>query len=123
MNKYQKMKKEKKSKKDSMVRKGLLGLLSGTFLGRDKVLQHMPFMLFLVGVAIFYISYGYQAESTVKRMYRLESEVKDLKSQDLTLKSDLELVKQQSNVAMAIKELGLKESTEQPFKIKTTPSE
>jgi outer membrane murein-binding lipoprotein Lpp len=118
MNKFSKKVENKKSK-DSMVRNGLLGLLSGTFLGKDKVLDHMPFMLFLVGVAILYISYGYHAESTVKKMYLLESQVKDLKSQDLTLKSDLEQVKQQSNVAQAIKEMGLKESVEQPFKIKS----
>ena len=56
-------------------------------------------------------------------MYKLESQVKDLKAQDLTLKSDLEQVKQQSNVAMAIKELGLKESVVQPYKIKTEQGE
>jgi hypothetical protein len=122
MNKFRKEPRPKKNK-DSKVRKGLLGLLNGTFLAKDRVLEYMPFMLFMVGVAVFYISYGYHAESTVKHMYKLESEVKDLKSQDLTLKSDLEQVKQQSNVAVAISQLGLKESVEQPFKIKTEPSE
>ncbi len=71
MNKYLKEKKQKKVK-ESRIRQGLLGLLSGTFLGKDKVLVHMPFMLFLVGVAILYISYGYHAESTVKKMYVLD---------------------------------------------------
>ena len=123
MNTYRKEKKKKTKVKDSKVRKGLLGLLNGTFLAKDKVLDHIPFMLFLVGVAVCYISYGYHAESTVKHMYKLESQVKDLKAQDLTLKSDLEQVKQQSNVAMAIKELGLKESVVQPYKIKTEQGE
>jgi len=122
MNKYHKEKKTKKVK-ESKVRKGLLGLLSGTFLGRDQVLNHMPFMLFLAGIAVVYITYGYHAESTVKNMYKLESQVKDLKSQDLTLKSDLEQVKQQSNVAQAIKAMGLKESVVQPYKIKSEQGE
>jgi outer membrane murein-binding lipoprotein Lpp len=122
MNKFRKEEKKKKAS-ESKVRKGLLGLLNGTFLGKDKVIDQMPFMLFLVGVAILYITYGYHAESTVKKMYDLESQVKDLKSQDLTLKSDLEQVKQQSNVAQAIKEMGLKESVVQPYKIKSAVSE
>lgn len=122
MNKYRK-KKKKKEVKESRVRRGLLGLLNGTFLAKDRVLDHMPFMLFIVGVSILYISYGYHAESTVKRMYQLETELKDIKSQDLTLKSDLEQVKQQSNVAYAIKAMGLKESVVQPFKVKVKEGE
>jgi hypothetical protein len=117
MNRYLKRDKKVKVKRVSRFRAAMLGLLAGTFLGRDGVVRHMPFLMFLVLIAIAYISYGYKAESTVKRMYDLESEVKDLKAQDLTLKTDLEQVKQQSHVAEAIKELGLKESMEQPYKI------
>ncbi|NNC83422.1 MAG: hypothetical protein HKN79_07585, partial [Flavobacteriales bacterium] len=98
----------KEKRKDSPVRKSLIGLLNGTFLAKDRVLDHIPFLLFMVGVAVCYISYGYHAETTVKELYRLESQVKDYKAQDLTLKSDLEQVKQQSNVAVAIQALGLK---------------
>ena len=47
MNTYRKEKKKKTKVKDSKVRKGLLGLLNGTFLAKDKVLDHIPFMLFL----------------------------------------------------------------------------
>ena len=108
----------KKVKKDtSLFKKSLLSFLNGTFLTRDKVLQHMPFVLFLVLLAVGYISYGYHAESTVKRMYELERQVKELKAQDLTLKSDLEQIKQQSNVAEVIKEMGLQDNRIQPFKI------
>lgn len=120
MNIYKKQEKKKKAAKvkNSRFRRAMLGVLGGTFLAKDHVLKHVPFMLFLVLIAIGYISYGYHAESTVKRMYELENEVKDLKAQDLTLKTDLEQLKQQSRVAMSIKELGLRESVTQPFKIK-----
>lgn len=116
MNKFRKEKKVG-PKKVSKFRKGVLSLLNGTFLVKDRVLQHMPFVLFLVLMAVIYITYGYHAENTVKKMYRLEAEVKDMKSQDLTLKSDLEIIKQQSNIAESIQEMGLKESVTQPFKI------
>ncbi len=120
MNIYKREEKKKKAKKvkDTRFRRAMLGVLGGTFLAKDNVLKHVPFMLFLVLVSIGYISYGYHAESTVKNMYELENEVKDLKAQDLTLKTDLEQLKQQSRVAMSIKELGLRESVTQPYKIK-----
>ena len=117
MNKLKDPEKKKKVKASSGLKKSLLGFLNGTFLSKDKVLQHTPFIFFLVALAIAYITYGYHAEATVKHLYELERHVKDLKAQDLTLKSELEQVKQQSNVAEAIKELGLQESRIQPFKI------
>jgi len=117
MNKLNEPVKKTNSKGASKVTRNLLGFLNGTFLTKDKVLQYTPFIFFLVGLAITYITYGYYAESAVKRMYELERHVKDLKAQDLTLKSELEQVKQQSNVAEAIKELGLQESRVQPYKI------
>ncbi len=122
MNTYKKEEKKiKKAKKakSNRFRNAMLGVLGGTFLAKDNVLKHVPFMLFMVLIAIGYISYGYHAESTVKSMYELENEVKDLKAQDLTLKTDLEQLKQQSRVAMSIKELGLRESVAQPYKINT----
>ena len=117
MNKVQDSVKVKAAEEPSRLQRRLLGLLSGTFLSKDKVLQHTSFIFFLVALAITYIAYGYHAESTVKHMYELERDVKELKAQDLTLKSELEQVKQQSNVAEAIQELGLQESRIQPFKI------
>lgn len=126
MNTFKKEEKKKKKAakaKGSRFRKAMLGVLGGTFLAKDNVLRHVPFMLFMVLIAIGYISYGYHAESTVKRMYELENEVKDLKSQDLTLKTGLEKLKQQSRVALSIKKMGLHESVEQPYKIKTNTIE
>jgi len=95
----------------------MLSVLNGSFLTRDNVIGHLPFVFFLVFVAVLYISYGYYAEKTVKEMTRLEAEVKDMKAQNLTLKSDLEVIKQQSHVAESISELGLTESVAPPHKI------
>jgi predicted membrane protein len=113
-----KKKKTQKPRSESKFRSSLFNILNGSFLTRDNVLSYLPFVFFLVFVSVLYITYGYYAESTVKEMYRLEAEVKDMKAQNLTLKSDLEQIKQQSNVAESIKELGLTESVEPPHKIR-----
>jgi len=117
MNKIRKPIKTKKPRKQSAFSKAFLGVLNGTFLGKDNLVNQLPFVLFLVMVSICYISYGYYAEKTVKEMSVLEMEVKDLKSQNLTLQSKLEIQKQQSSVATSIAGMKLTESVVPPFKI------
>lgn len=74
-------------------------------------------MLFLCGMAILYIAYGYFTESTVKQIYRVDAELKELKAEYLTTQSSLQQIRQQSNIADAIKEIGLTESVTPPQKI------
>lgn len=115
MNEPKKTPKAKKA--PSRLRSSMLAVLNGTFLTRDNVLGYLPFMFFLVFVSVLYISYGYYTEKTVKELTRLEAVVKDMKAQNLTLKSDLEVIKKQSHVAESISELGLTESVKPPHKI------
>ncbi|MFT4659878.1 MAG: hypothetical protein ACI8XB_000128 [Patiriisocius sp.] len=117
MNSRKKTIKKKRERKSSRFSKAFIGILNGTFLGRDNLLNQLPFVFFLVAVAISYISYGYYAESTLKTMSVVEAQVKDLKSQNLTLQSKLELQKQQSSVATSIASLELSESVVPPYKI------
>ena len=91
--------------------------LSGNFLSHEKMVEKIPFVLFLTFIAILYIANGYYAEKTVKQLYRTTNEIKELRSEYISNKSDLELIKQQSHVAFAIKELELKESLSPPNKI------
>lgn len=102
--------------------KSVSAVLSGSFLTRDYVQRNMPFILFLVGLMIVYIAYGYSAEKAVKKIVHEQVELKDLKAQSLTAHSKLEQIKQQSRIAESIKELGLKESTTPP-NIITIPKE
>lgn len=97
--------------------KPLLDVLNGKFLSRPKFLEQLPFMLYLCGLAIVYIAYGYFTESTVKQIYRVDAELKELKAEYLTSQSELQQIRQQSNIASAIKELGLTESVTPPQKI------
>lgn len=124
MNRYKRPERAQKERKaPSKFRKALIGFFGGTFLVREDVLRHAPFIGFLVLLSIGYIAYGYHSERTVKEFYRLESKVKDLKTQEITLKSDLEHIKQESRVAESIKELGLTENVEQPFKLQSPEEE
>ena len=95
----------------------VMSFLTGNFLSHEKIVQNLPFVFFLTFLGILYIANGYYAEKTVKRLYRTSNEIKELRSEYISNKSDLELIKQQSHVALSIKSLELKESLTPPSKI------
>jgi len=95
----------------------LIGVLNGSFLTREKVLGNMPFILFCAGLMITYIAYGYHTERVVRDLHRTDAELKELRSEYITVRAHLEKAEQQSQVAAGIGELGLKESRVPPVKL------
>jgi hypothetical protein len=97
--------------------KALINVLNGSFLTREHVLGNMPFILFCAGLMILHIAYGYQTERIVRDLDRTGSELKELRSAYITVRSQLERTEQQSQVAAEIGALGLRESRVPPVKI------
>ena len=113
--------KEKKVEKESRggnFQKGVAAILNGTFLTRERVLGNMPFILFASFLMICYISYGYYTERTVRDLQQTDRELKELRSEYITVRSKLEQTEQQSQVAQDIGALGLKETREPPRKVR-----
>jgi hypothetical protein len=97
----------------------LADLLNGNILTRESFLDHLPFILFLAGIGLVYISNGFLAEQNIRKYNRLNNELKELRSEYITIKSELMYKSKQSELAKIINEkgLGLKESFEPPKKI------
>jgi len=93
--------------------------LDGSILTKDAVVQQLPYVLFLVVLAIFYISNRYRSERVYRDMVSLEKELKDLRFESITTASDLMYMSKQSEVAKRVKRdgLGLEESLDPPVKI------
>jgi hypothetical protein len=106
----------KKKKKSGLI-KSLNTVFSGTFLSNDKVVKHVPFILFLSVIAILYIANGYWADDKVRQVNKISAQLKELRSEYISTKSDLAFVSKQSEVAKAADKLGLKESITPPMKI------
>lgn len=95
----------KKAGRGNILRK----ILSGDFLIGEGLIKHLSFVLFLVFLFIANIGLVYYFENTAREKVKLQNELNELRSQYNTTMSDLEKSKQQSNVAQAIEQMGLKE--------------
>ena len=108
----------KKAKKQGFF-KSLVGLVNGNALAREEFVVHLPYMMFLALIALVYIINGYWAESAVRNINRSSIELKEMRSEYITTKSDLMYISKQSKIAGIVEErgLGLKESYTPPKKI------
>lgn len=110
---------EKKSRpaKSNKITRSVLHIVSGNFLSKNNVISLFPFFLFLTLIGLGYIANGYYAEKSVREISRINTELKELKSEYITTKSELMFMSNQSELARAAAPLGLKESTVPPKKI------
>jgi hypothetical protein len=76
---------ESRNKKLSLI----ADIINGNILTREKVLVHLPYVLFLSMLALIYIANGFLAEDNVRRLNAVGNDVKELRSEYITIKSDL----------------------------------
>jgi hypothetical protein len=123
MNRLRKKDPEKKPPPSQAVKQGkiasfLIGILDGSFLTRKGGSRHIPYAMFVAILGILYIANSYQAEKTIRRTYRIAEELKEYRSEYVSLKSELMFRSNQSEVAkIAAQRIGLRESKEPPFKL------
>lgn len=109
----------KKSGAAKKVSRPLAMLLSGSLLAREEVVKHLPFLFFLVFLGLIYIANGYMAEDAVRKINNINTDLKELRSEYITRKSDLMYTTKQSELIQIIKQkdLRLEESYQPPKKI------
>lgn len=105
------------------VPRALIGVMNGSFLTKEKVLANMPFLLYCAGLMLCYIGYGYWTERTVRDLDLTNAELKEMRSEYLTVRSHLEQAEQQSHVAADISGMGLRESRTPPMRIAVPANE
>lgn len=107
-----------KPRKKGVLAKGISSVFSGTFLTNEKNIQHLPFIFFLTTIAIFYIANGYYADDKIREFNKISNELKELRSEYISTKSELMFASKQSEIAKSAIVLGLKEPVVPPIKIK-----
>jgi len=105
------------NKKSKGAATSLRNILGGGFLTRENTAKHLPFLFFLAFLAVVYIANSYYAEKNIRRIERLQREVKELRYEQVNTKSKLMQTTRQSKVADNLKNKGIRESTVPPNKI------
>ena len=126
-NKYKQQEKEKTQKKQRKQRSlsprlGKIGLgvrhtLDGSFIVRYDVFKRFPFVLYVIFWAVILIANGYNAEKKVRKIDQLNADIDDLRFEHIAIKSELMNYTRLSQIALSVKETGLKVSVEPPYKI------
>jgi Bacteriodetes cell division protein (FtsL-like) len=82
-----------------------------------NLIDHLPFILFLFCLALVYIYSNHLAETRIRDIGKVKSELKELRSEYLEAKNDLEKRSMQTQVATLVDTFGLHELTTPPMKI------
>jgi hypothetical protein len=90
--------------------------LSG-LITKEQVMGWMPFVFFVTFLMLIYIWNSYYAEKNVREIDKISSELKELRSEYITSKSELMFKSKQSEVARELSAAGIKESVVPPKKI------
>ncbi|MEI6488614.1 MAG: FtsL-like putative cell division protein [Bacteroidota bacterium] len=105
--------------KENKVVRSVANVVSGSFLSRESSLKNLPFVFFLSLLSVCYIANGYYADDQVRKVNRLVSEIKELRTQYIVVKDSLVIKSKQTEVArsLAKQQSGIKESVVPPKKI------
>lgn len=84
---------------------------------KGVLLRIMPFIFFLTVLGLFYIGNSYTSERTIREIDKTSKEIKELRSEYISVKSDLMFVCRQSQVSKSVEAYGIKHLTTPPKKI------
>jgi len=104
-------------KKLNRVRAFFHNIIIGDFFSRDSFFKTIPYLGYLTILAIAYISNTYYAEKTFRQIEKIKIELKELRFQYISSKSELMYYGKQTEIAKRVMSAGLKETKIPPFKI------
>ena len=95
------------------------GLLSGTFISESLILKDIRYSVLVAMLAVVFIANRFNAERVEREIIVLEQEVRDMRSESLSVSAELGSVSRQSEITELVKArgLGLQELREPPFRI------
>ena len=86
-------------------------------LSYENVIRNLPFIFFLSFIALAYIGNSHYAVKMVREIDKVNKDIKELRWEYMTAKSELMYQSKQSEVAKLVEPLGLKELVNPPQKI------
>lgn len=99
----------------------MLGL--GNFLKYPKVIKQVAFILFLITLTLSFIYNSHKAIKMVRDKDVLQAEIREIKWELTSIKSELLQNSMQSDIEKQIESIGLKSSKTPPYKIVVSKNE
>jgi len=87
------------------------------FISREMMMKQIPFAFFIVMLLLIHIWNAHHTEKIIRKTDKLNREIKELRSEYISILSELMSESKQSSVAKKLDTLGIKELTAPPFKI------
>lgn len=103
---------EPKSKVKYKVGRLIADIMGGDIFTKEGFVSLFPFLFYIVFLSMFYITNVYIAEDMSREIARLNRKIEDLHVEYVYLKSEITKVTKQSNMAVMLKDKGIKESVE-----------
>lgn len=100
-----------------VIANSIRNVLGGDFIKRESTMKQIPFVLLLAFLALIYIGNSYFAEKNIRKIEKMQRELKELRYEYISIKSARMHATRQSEIAKQIKSKGIKESTVPPSKI------
>lgn len=100
------------------MRASFYNLIKGKFLVNDDSLKNWRLILFVSFLALFMIGSSHSADKKVHKIARLNTEVKELKSEYVDIRMQLMQSRMESKILAIMESHGLQTSTTPPKKIK-----
>jgi cell division protein FtsL len=112
---------EEKPKETSSLTKTMRKAADFDFnISREGMLKQIPFGLFIVLLLLIHIWNAHNVEKVIRKTDKLNREIKELRSEYISILSQLMSESKQSTIASKLDTLGIKELTTPPFKITQT---
>jgi hypothetical protein len=116
-NKFKEKKEEKvktkKVRKKNKVARSFMDVLNGNVLTKDYVIQNLPYIIFLTALMLVYIGMGYNIDKNTRAINKLEEENLDLRTEEIAVKTEYNVVSGQSQVADSTAKMGLMEARDE----------
>jgi hypothetical protein len=106
---------KQKAKKQS--RNPLKSIIEGTILTRENVVKQLPFLIYIVLMAVLYIANSYNAEKVIIESAKTKKLNEEYRYSYISTHSKLMNVSRQSELAHKLVTTGLKELKAPPHKI------
>jgi outer membrane murein-binding lipoprotein Lpp len=100
------------------MKNGFVAILKGKFLVSGDAPKNWLFLIFASFLATVMIASSHSADRKVHRLAALNEEVKELRSEFVDMRSDVQRLKLESTIRLTVAEKGLLPSETPPKKIK-----